>query len=839
MPNNKTIQFKNSLKFKVPAPIVLGAIILSAVLFVIAYDKYTSQMDVRLVKNFKVFEELFLEQLSTKEQDVIMSMETMLTNDSLVAAFASGDRDALVDMMLPIYNNKLKTEHDIVQFQFHTPPATSFLRLHKPSKFGDDLSSFRETVIEANQNKNIVSGIEVGRGGPGLRIVFPVDKNGNHIGTVEFGLGLNNILQGINKALNVEYAIGIKKEVFEKARRFDTKETDVINNDVIFYNFSDDDIKSLVANELLNKEVKRFNLEGKDFASFTFPIYDFAKNEAGFIILYSDITNDIAQMYSSLSGVVLIVLLLSLSIAAAMYYILNRKVISPLDKMSSAAEAFAAGDKNVDFHCDSTDELGYLSSSLELMATKINTQLQYLDNLPTPVTIMDNDFNIQYINAAAADFSGIEKDNAVGRKCSELFNTPHCGTDQCGCLQAMNKNEVITSEAISDTNNRKRPIMYTGAPIKNDQGEVIGAMESAAEITDIKNKEDYLARSTQMLLSAMDRFSNGDLTVTVNAENKNDDIGKLFSGFNLTVDKIKNLINKLSDAITATASASTQISSSAEELAAGSQEQSTQTADVASAVEEMAVTVLETTKNVTIAADSAREAGETAAGGGKVIGNTINGIENISKVVTRAASAVELLGSSSEKIGDIVGVIDDIAEQTNLLALNAAIEAARAGEHGRGFAVVADEVGKLAERTINATKEISQTIENIQKETNKAVVSIREGKVEAEKGKDYAAEANNSLELIINKTDTVIEQINQVATASEEQASTAEQVSKNIEIINSVGQESAMGVQQIAVAAEDLNRLTEQLQDLVSMFNVEDANFQESYSYNSTNPVIS
>lgn len=244
----------------------------------------------------------------------------------------------------------------------------------------------------------------------------------------------------------------------------------------------------------------------------------------------------------------------------------------------------------------------------------------------------------------------------------------------------------------------------------------------------------------------------------------------------------------------------------------------------------MAITVAETTKNVTIAADSAKDAGLTAEQGGTVIKNTIVGIEKISDVVTEAASAVELLGASSEKIGEIINVIDDIAGQTNLLALNAAIEAARAGEHGRGFAVVADEVSKLAERTINATKEITETIENIQVETNKAVESIRRGREEAVKGKDFASEASNSLEQIISKTDAVIEQINQVASASEQQATTAEQVSRNIDTINSVTQESSMGIQQIAGAAEDLNKLTEKLQEMVNMFKTNSETINE-YSY--------
>ncbi|MCB0747108.1 MAG: PAS domain-containing protein, partial [Ignavibacteriae bacterium] len=737
----------------------------------------------------------------------------------------------LKNMLLDLYVNKLQKEHDVVQLQFHTPPAKSFLRLHKPEKFGDDLSSFRETVVSANLNKKIVSGIEVGRGGPGLRVVFPVAKNGNHIGTVEFGLGIGNIINGINRALKIDYAIGIKKEVFEKAKRFEDKQSDVTNSNVIFYEFSDASLKQMIAKKSLNSEIQKFESNDKNFASYSFPITDYANNEVGFIVLYRDITKNVNAMYSSLLFSILIILGLSTMVSTALAWLMRTKVVKPIEVMSEAANLFSSGNKNVNFEINSNDELGVLSRSLKNMAVKINTQLQYLDNLPTPVTIIDKDFKVQYINNAAASFSGIKQNDAIGKQCNSLFDTPHCGTENCGCLKAMELGKSVTSETISSSNLQKRQIIYTGAPIRNDKGEIIGALESTAEVTDIKDKEKYLARSTQRLLLGMDRFASGDLTVNVKPEIDDDEIGNLFNGFNNAVKNIRNLVYSLSDAIAATASASAQISSSAEELAAGSKEQSSQTNEVASAVEEMAVTVVETTKNVTIAADAAKDAGFTASEGGKVIQNTIIGIENISEVVTAAASAVELLGNSSEKIGEIIEVIDDIAGQTNLLALNAAIEAARAGEHGRGFAVVADEVGKLAERTITATKEIAETIQKIQVETVKAVESIRKGKEEAAKGKDFASEASYSLEMIILKTDAVIEQINQVATASEQQSTTAEQVSKNIDIINSVSQESANGVRQIAGAAEDLNRLTEQLQELVLKFNIHESISTEEYSY--------
>ncbi|MCB9208326.1 MAG: PAS domain-containing protein [Ignavibacteriales bacterium] len=822
--------FFNSLRFKLPAPVIISYLLLTISIFVITYLNTTDELNETIENNFQVFEKMFGDQVKAKEEDVIMAMNIMMNNDTLISKFAQGDRDGVNDLLFNLYDNSLKKKHEIEQLQFHTPPATSFLRLHKPSKFGDDLSSFRQTVVEANKNKKLISGIEVGRGGPGLRVVMPVENKGSHIGTVEFGLGLGNILTGINTALNIEYAIGIKKEAFEKAKRFDAAETDIINGDVIFYDYSKNMIKNNLTTEVLDKSIKRFDVNEKEFASYSFPIFDYANNSVGYIVLYSDISEHIDTMKASLLQTILIIVAISILASFILTMLLRFTVIKPLEFMSNAADEFSKGNKKTSFEVNKNDELGSLSNSLKEMAQKINTQLQYLDNLPTPVTIIDRDFNVQYINNAAAEFAGVKSSEVVGKNCSNLYNTPHCGTDQCGCLKAMDLERAVTSETISSTNSQKRPIMYTGAPIKDEHGKVIGALESSAEITDIKDKENYLARSTQQILTAMEKLSNGDLTVSVRPEIENDDIGKLFRGFNNTVENIKSLVNNLSDAIAATASASTQISSSAEELAAGSQEQSAQTGEVASAVEEMAITVAETTKNVTIAADSAKDAGLTAEQGGTVIKNTIVGIEKISDVVTEAASAVELLGASSEKIGEIINVIDDIAGQTNLLALNAAIEAARAGEHGRGFAVVADEVSKLAERTINATKEITETIENIQVETNKAVESIRRGREEAVKGKDFASEASNSLEQIISKTDAVIEQINQVASASEQQATTAEQVSRNIDTINSVTQESSMGIQQIAGAAEDLNKLTEKLQEMVNMFKTNSETINE-YSY--------
>jgi methyl-accepting chemotaxis protein len=328
---------------------------------------------------------------------------------------------------------------------------------------------------------------------------------------------------------------------------------------------------------------------------------------------------------------------------------------------------------------------------------------------------------------------------------------------------------------------------------------------------------DRSLRPLDHLLPMLKDISDGDLTKRVTVET-HDEIGEVGHSFNNFADKIQGVILKLAADTAQVASATAQLQANTEQIVAGAQTTAEKVGNVANDSEEMAVTSSDIARNCELAAESSRLASKSAVAGADIVHASVEVMGRIADRVRSSAKTVENLGERSDHIGEIVRTIKDIADQTNLLALNAAIEAARAGEQGRGFAVVADEVRALAERTTKATKEVSEMIDAIQNETKQAVASMGEGVHEVEVGTSEAAHSGEALKDILAQIEEVTSQIGRIATAAEQQTATMANISENIQEITRTVNESAEGTRDSANATASLASLTQNLDGLVGYF---------------------
>lgn len=349
------------------------------------------------------------------------------------------------------------------------------------------------------------------------------------------------------------------------------------------------------------------------------------------------------------------------------------------------------------------------------------------------------------------------------------------------------------------------------------------------------------------LVESAEKISKGDFTEKIKVKS-NDEIGRLTVSFNTMIDSLRTVLMEVKRMTGQVASSSSQMLISAEEtsratshiassikqLASGAESQAHSAEESSRAMEEMASGIQRITESTAAVSETSRETAEQADRGSQAVQKVLQQMGSIDSSVSNSASLVKQLGKRSEEIGQIISVITGIAEQTSLLALNAAIEAARAGEHGKGFAVVADEVRKLSEQSEASARQISQLIQEIQAETDRAVGSMNQGTQEVASGMVVVQEAGEVFGKIIQAVQQVAEQIEEVSAATEQMSASSEEVTASVQEMATVAKESANGTQniasgseqqlatieEIATSANELNRIAQQLQNTISKFRV-------------------
>jgi methyl-accepting chemotaxis protein len=332
------------------------------------------------------------------------------------------------------------------------------------------------------------------------------------------------------------------------------------------------------------------------------------------------------------------------------------------------------------------------------------------------------------------------------------------------------------------------------------------------------------SRITSPIRLTMDqarRIAEGDLTAESSVQSK-DETGKLSTSMNDMVHNLNQIMTSVSTTSRKLDESAQNIRTVSQEMAAGSSEVASQAITLSAAGEEMSTTAADIAHTCLNAVEAANTASREAQHGSDVVNETVCRMGSIANKVRESAGTIALLGQRSDQIGQIIGTIEDIADQTNLLALNAAIEAARAGEQGRGFAVVADEVRALAERTSRATREISQMIHAVQQDTGASVKTMEGSVLEVQAGIEDAERSRQALETIIVQISAISNQVNQIAVAAEEQTATTSEIANNIHQINESIQQTARGAEESSRESSSLFEQAKQLQSLVGRFRLAD-----------------
>ena len=520
--------------------------------------------------------------------------------------------------------------------------------------------------------------------------------------------------------------------------------------------------------------------------------------------------DDVFASLGELSRATFITIVAAILLGMLLLFVLIRPIVHSLNKGVAFATDVAKGKLNGDLDVHRKDEIGILANALRSipasmkaiteeyallekkleaghletlsdaskfpgdfasLVTGTNAMLAryqaILDALAAPVVVTDKDLHVVYLNAMGKSVAG---EDFEGKSCNEVLCREDFGTPECALQKAATTLSTARAETVAHPQGKRMDIAYTAIPFTDKNGELSTILQIVTDLTQIK--------STQRV--------------------------------------ILEVASEAGDISNRVATASEQLSAQVAQVSNGAETQRDRAASTATAMEEMNVTVLEVARNAGSASEQAEATRSKATEGAELVNHVIEAIHNVNIVANEVDLSMRDLGTQTDAIGSVLNVISDIADQTNLLALNAAIEAARAGEAGRGFAVVADEVRKLAEKTMSATTEVALSIKSIQTSTAKNIQHVIKAVDGVSKATEIAKVSGEALTEILDLANANNALIADIATAAEEQSATSEEINRAIDDINSIAEESAHGMRESASAVEELSHMALKLKTLLA-----------------------
>ena len=553
-----------------------------------------------------------------------------------------------------------------------------------------------------------------------------------------------------------------------------------------------------------NGSVEFMNNEGK--RCFAYHVKD---PFSGMVVVVQAEKSDVLKGLDKLSKNFILVIVVSIALGVIVLIILIRPIVRALNSGVAFASEVASGHLDGTLDVKRTDEIGVLSDALrtipqslkaiiaeyqrlegELINGKIeirsdasrfsgdfaslvdgtNAMLSryqlILNTLTAPFVVLDKNLRVTYLNEEGKTIVG---SNFLGKTCHEIMAREDFGTPECALHKAVSTLRPATAETIAHPQGKRYNISYTAIPLLDKQGKLAAVLQLITDLTEIKRTQR-------------------------------------------TILEVANHAQDISNRV---AEATEQLTTQVEQVKRGTDTQRSRVTSTAAAMEEMNSTVLEVARNAGEASKQAESTRAKADEGTNIVRQVVSAISQVNIVAGELEKNIQHLGSQAESISSVMNVISDIADQTNLLALNAAIEAARAGEAGRGFAVVADEVRKLAEKTMSATTEVGSSIKGIQSETTANIERVGQAVHGVAKATELATISGNTLGEIMQLVSTNSNLISGIAVAAEEQSATSEEINKSVDDINRIADEIATGMNESSSAVHELSAMTAELKQLL------------------------